>query len=54
MTFWMTYLNSTLNPFVYALSSKEMRQAIVKILFCRNKQEVISTETDANVASVKY
>ncbi|WAR04942.1 ADA2C-like protein [Mya arenaria] len=30
--FWMTYLNSTLNPFIYAYTSKEFRQAFMKVL----------------------
>ncbi|WAR04904.1 ADA2C-like protein [Mya arenaria] len=29
--FWMTYLNSTLNPFIYAYTSKELRQAFMKV-----------------------
>lgn len=33
--FWSTYLNSTLNPFVYNFSNKEFREAFKKILFCR-------------------
>ncbi|XP_064594836.1 muscarinic acetylcholine receptor M4-like [Liolophura sinensis] len=32
MTFWMTYLNSTLNPFLYNFSSKELRHACLKVL----------------------
>lgn len=34
ITFWMTYLNSTINPFLYNFSSKEFRQAFKKILSC--------------------
>lgn len=30
--FWMTYVNSTLNPFIYAYTSKEFRSAFMKVL----------------------
>ncbi|KAL4228548.1 7 transmembrane receptor (rhodopsin) [Mactra antiquata] len=30
--FWMTYVNSTLNPFIYAYTSKEFRGAFIKVL----------------------
>ncbi|XP_041349582.1 alpha-2B adrenergic receptor-like [Gigantopelta aegis] len=32
ITFWMTYLNSTVNPFLYNFSSPEFRKAFKKIL----------------------
>ena len=32
VTFWMTYLNSTVNPFLYNFSSPEFRKAFKKIL----------------------
>lgn len=35
--FWMTYVNSTLNPFIYAYTSKEFRSAFVKVLRCLYK-----------------
>jgi len=34
VTFWLTYLNSTINPFLYAFSSAELRNAVVKMLKC--------------------
>ncbi|ESP02351.1 hypothetical protein LOTGIDRAFT_54386, partial [Lottia gigantea] len=34
ITFWMTYLNSTINPFLYNFSSPDFREAFRKIL-CR-------------------
>jgi hypothetical protein len=33
VTFWMTYLNSTINPFLYNFSNPEFRNAFKKILF---------------------
>ena len=32
--FWMTYVNSTLNPFLYAYSSKDFRTAFVRVIRC--------------------
>lgn len=34
-TFWLTYVNSLINPFLYAFSSADLRSAVVKILKCR-------------------
>jgi len=34
-TFWMTYLNSTVNPFIYAFTSRDLRDAIKKVILCR-------------------
>ncbi|XP_018901535.2 alpha-1A adrenergic receptor isoform X1 [Bemisia tabaci] len=34
-TFWLGYLNSCLNPFIYACSSRELRRAFLDILRCR-------------------
>lgn len=34
-TFWLTYFNSTLNPFLYAYTSKEFRQAFKRVIQCR-------------------
>ena len=34
-TFWATYFNSTLNPFLYAYSNKEFKQAFKKVMKCR-------------------
>ena len=34
-TFWLTYVNSTLNPFLYAFSSADLRTAVVQMLKCR-------------------
>jgi len=34
-TFWLTYVNSTLNPFLYAFSSADLRSAVVQMLKCR-------------------
>jgi len=31
-TFWLTYVNSTVNPFLYAFTSYDLRQTIVKML----------------------
>ena len=33
-TFWLTYFNSTLNPFLYAFSNKEFRDAFRKVIRC--------------------
>ena len=33
--FWLTYFNSTLNPFLYAFSSAEFRSAFKKVLKCQ-------------------
>jgi len=30
--FWLTYANSTINPFLYAFSSADLRNAVVKML----------------------
>ena len=35
--FWMTYINSTLNPFIYAYTNKVFRQTFLKILRCQFK-----------------
>ncbi|XP_046563713.1 muscarinic acetylcholine receptor M2-like [Haliotis rubra] len=35
ITFWMTYLNSTINPFLYNFSSPDFRRAFKKILTCK-------------------
>ena len=34
-TFWLTYFNSTLNPFLYAYSNKEFRMAFKEVLKCK-------------------
>jgi len=34
-TFWITYVNSTLNPFLYAFSSADLRNAVIKMIRCR-------------------
>jgi len=34
-TFWLTYVNSTINPFLYAFSSPDLRNAVIKMLKCR-------------------
>ena len=33
--FWMTYVNSGLNPFMYAFSSADFRGAVVQMIKCR-------------------
>ncbi len=38
-TFWLTYFNSTLNPFLYAYSSKEFRVAFKRVLQCTWKRK---------------
>jgi hypothetical protein len=35
VTFWMTYVNSTVNPIVYTLSSPGFRFAFIKIFRCK-------------------
>ncbi|XP_048252632.1 muscarinic acetylcholine receptor M3-like [Haliotis rufescens] len=35
ITFWLTYLNSTINPFLYNFSSPDFRRAFKKILTCK-------------------
>ena len=35
--FWATYVNSSLNPFIYAYTSREFRSAFVKVLKCLYK-----------------
>lgn len=32
--FWMTYVNSTLNPFIYAYTSKDFRTAFARVIRC--------------------
>ena len=32
--FWMTYVNSTLNPFIYAYTSKDFRSAFARVIHC--------------------
>ena len=32
--FWMTYVNSTLNPFLYAYTSKDFRVAFLRVIRC--------------------
>ena len=32
--FWMTYVNSTLNPFIYAYTSKDFRSAFARVIRC--------------------
>ena len=34
-TFWLTYVNSGINPFLYAFSSADLRNAVVKMIKCR-------------------
>jgi len=34
-TFWLAYINSGLNPFMYAFSSADFRTAVVQIVKCR-------------------
>ena len=34
--FWMTYLNSTLNPVIYAFSNKEFRKVAKRVITCKN------------------
>jgi 7 transmembrane receptor (rhodopsin family) len=34
-TFWMTYINSVLNPFLYALSLADVRKTVVQMLKCK-------------------
>ena len=33
-TFWLTYVNSTLNPIVYAFSNREFKEAFKRVLKC--------------------
>jgi len=33
-TFWLTYVNSAINPFLYAFSSVDLRNAVVKMIKC--------------------
>ena len=35
VTFGLTYVNSLINPFLYAFSSVDLRNAVVKIIKCR-------------------
>ena len=46
-TFWLTYFNSTLNPFLYAYSSKEFRAAFKMVLKCQfvSKHQIGPMET---------
>ena len=34
-TFWMTYLNSALNPLVYAFSNREIRAVTLRVIKCK-------------------
>ncbi|KAH9523543.1 hypothetical protein Btru_040283, partial [Bulinus truncatus] len=38
LTFWLTYVNSTINPFLYNFSSVEFRQTIRRIILRQTKQ----------------
>ncbi|OWF52409.1 Alpha-1A adrenergic receptor [Mizuhopecten yessoensis] len=38
-TFWLGYVNSAINPFIYAYSSLEFRKAFARILKCRLKRK---------------
>lgn len=33
--FWLAYINSGLNPFMYAFSSPDFRRAVVRMIKCR-------------------
>ncbi|GFO14446.1 alpha-1a adrenergic receptor [Plakobranchus ocellatus] len=45
-TFWLSYLNSTINPFLYNFSSPEFRQAFKKIFVgCKKSKEVRISST---------
>ena len=35
--FWLAYLNSTLNPIIYAYSNKEFRKAFKRVITCKYK-----------------
>ena len=35
VTFWMTYVNSTINPFLYAFTSKDVRATMWRLITCR-------------------
>jgi hypothetical protein len=35
ITFWMTYVNSVLNPFLYALSMADVRKSIGNVMKCK-------------------
>ena len=35
ITFWMTYVNSTLNPILYAFSNKDLRKAFADVMHCK-------------------
>ena len=39
--FWMTYVNSLLNPFLYAFSSADVRTAVRKMILCQFKKTVL-------------
>ncbi|XP_069115843.1 alpha-1A adrenergic receptor-like [Argopecten irradians] len=40
VTFWLGYVNSAINPFIYAYSSPEFRKAFMRILKCRHQRKV--------------
>ena len=35
ITFWMTYVNSALNPILYAFSNRDLRKAFANVMRCR-------------------
>ncbi|KAK2188177.1 hypothetical protein NP493_142g03011 [Ridgeia piscesae] len=35
ITFWLTYFNSTLNPFLYAFSNKDFQNAFKRVIKCQ-------------------
>ena len=57
ITFWMTYLNSTLNPFLYAFGSVDFRRAFKRVVLCQFRQqhrhEQAFTRTEPEVTLVQ-